>query len=153
MLNHPPTPRDAADTAGHLGDEEGGTVLYQFRSDGFRLTWHDSTGPLKEDAPHVLDLLRRLPQTDVQVGAIQGFNQVTNGLRDPRMYIEALLPRVFVPCHHDDWATAITTKGARWEPAMRAEMRRMPEDKRPRLRWLRDPEDYVRPGRLTFRPG
>jgi hypothetical protein len=153
MLHNPPRPQDAADTAGHLADEEGGTVLYQFRSEGFHLTWHDSSGPLKEDAPHVLDVFRALPPTDVQVGAIQTFNQVTNGLRDPRMYVEALLPRLFVPCHHDDWAAGITTKGQRWEPAMRAELRKMPEDERPRLRFLHDPEDYVRPSRLTFRLG
>jgi hypothetical protein len=150
MLEHPPTPDDMVDTGGHLGDEEGGTVLYQFRVGSFRLTWHDSSGPLEEDAPHVLDVLRGLPRSDVQVGAIQTFNQVTNGLRDPRLYIEALRPRLFVPCHHDDWAAAITTTGDRWEPAMRAELRRIPEHRRPRLRFLRDPQDYLRPDRLTF---
>ena len=57
---------------------------------GFSLVWHDSVGPLADRAPAVLRTLRRLGPVDVQVGAIQGFNQISNGMRDPRMYIEIM---------------------------------------------------------------
>lgn len=152
ILEHPPTPSDVLDTASHLPDQEGGCLLYQLSMPGFRLVWNDSAGPLKDDAPHVLDVLRALPRSDVHVGAIQGFNQPVNGLRDPRTYIEALRPRVFVPCHHDDWGVpGVTTNGGRYREPLRAELRRIPVRRRPRLRFLTDPVDYVRPGRLTFR--
>lgn len=141
VLLHPPG--NLFDPAG----DEGGTVLYQFRLGDFSLVWHDSSGPLKEQAPHVLDVLRRLPRTDVQVGAVLGFNQITNGLRDPAMYVDAIQPRVFVPSHHD----FVTEYGSadEYEPAMRAELERFGAD--PELRWLYDPYDYVRPNLLSFR--
>ncbi len=152
ILEHPPTPSDVLDTVSHLPDQEGGCLLYQLRMPGFRLAWNDSAGPLKDDAPHVLDLLRALPRSDVHVGAIQGFNQPVNGLRDPRMYVEALRARVFVPCHHDDWGVpGVTTNGSNYEEPLRSELGRIPRHRRPRLRFLTDPVDYVRPGRLTFR--
>jgi hypothetical protein len=152
ILEHPPTPSDALETVSHLPDQEGGCLLYQLRMPGFRLAWNDSAGPLKDEAPDVLDVLRALPRSDVHVGTIQGFNQPVNGLRDPRMYIEALRGRVFVPCHHDDWGVpGVTTKGSNYEEPLRAELDRIPERRRPRVRFLSDPDDYLRPGRLTFR--
>ena len=151
VLAHPPTVPDALDTLTHLPDEEGGCLLYQLRMPGFRIAWNDSAGPLKDQAPEVLDVLRSLPRSDVHVGTIQGFNQPVNGLRDPRTYIEALRPRVFVPCHHDDWGVpGVTTNGSHYEAPLRAELERIPEHRRPALRFLTDPEDYLRPGRLTF---
>jgi hypothetical protein len=152
VLANPPSPEDAFDTISHLPDEEGGCLLYQLRMPGFRLVWNDSAGPLKDQAPEVLDVLRTLPRSDLHVGTIQGFNQPVNGLRDPRMYIEALRAPVFVPCHHDDWgAPGVSTNGSRYEEPLRAELARIPERRRPRVRFLTDPEDYLRPGRLTFR--
>lgn len=141
VLLHPPG--KLFDPAG----DEGGAVLYQFRMGDFSLVWHDSSGPLKERAPQVFDVLRDLPRTDVQVGAVLGFNQPTNGLRDPAMYVDAIDPAVFIPNHHD----FVTEYGSadEYEPAMRAELARFGAD--PELRWLFDPYDYVRPNLLSFR--
>jgi hypothetical protein len=59
---------------------------------------------------------------------------------------------VFVPCHHDDWGVpGVTTSGAHYEEPLRAELERIPRRRRPQVRFLTDPADYIRPGRLTFR--
>lgn len=141
VLLHPPGSLFGTD-----GDE-GGTVLYQLRVRDFTLTWHDSSGPLKENAPEVFDVLAGLPATDVQVGAILGFNQPFNGLRDPAMYIDAIDPTVFVPNHHD----FVTEYGSAddYEPALRATLEAYDAD--PEIRFLYDPYDYVRPNLLSYR--
>jgi len=82
ILN-PPTPEDMRHLFGHLPDDEGGALVYRFRVGKFTLAWHDSSGPLIDRSPETLAALRRLGSVDVQVGAIQGFNQITNGMRDP----------------------------------------------------------------------
>lgn len=151
FLEHPPTPEDLLHLVGRLPDDEGGSVLYRFRLGGFTLVWNDSAGPLIERHPQALDVLRALRPVDVQVGAIQGFNQFTNGLRDPRTYIEALRPRIFVPAHHDDWAVGITTQGWRYRPYLRDELAHMPERARPRVRFISDPQDYLNPRAVRFR--
>jgi hypothetical protein len=146
----PPAAGDVAHLATHLPDREGGTLLYQFRSAGFTLTWHDSSGPLAERAPHVLDVLRTLPASDLHIGAIQGFNQFRNGLRDPRRYIEALRPAVFAPAHHDNWLPVMTSRAESYRAALTAELARIPAERRPELRMLVDRADYLSPARLTF---
>ena len=151
VLEHPPTLADMLHLFGHLPDAEGGTVLYRFKLDGFSLVWHNSSGPLVQEAPGVLGDLRALRPVDVQVGAIQGFNQLTNGMRDPRTYIEALRPEVFVPAHHDDWAAGITTRGERYQPYLHDELELIPEAQRPRVKFIRDPQDYVDPRAVRFR--
>ncbi len=148
----PPRPQDAAALARHLADPEGGAMLYRFATGRFSLVWHDSVGPLVDRAPALLGVLRRLRPVDVHVGAIQGFNMFTNGLRDPRTYVEALRPATFVPNHHDDWyAGTLTMPATRYEQPLRRQLARIPASARPRLRFLVDPRDYVRPERLTFR--
>jgi hypothetical protein len=149
---HPPRPEDVRHLLEHGGHDEGGCVLYQFRVGDFTLTWNDTVGPLPEEGPEVLDALRALPRTDVHLGAIQGFGQLTNGLRDPRLYIEALRPRLFVPTHHDDWLAGITTRGEHYEEPLTAELETIPGQHRPEVRFLYDPVDYVRPEVLTFDP-
>ena len=149
-LTHPPTPQDMVDTLGHLPDAEAGTILHRFRVGDLSLLWHDSAGPLDEDAPGVYDVFRSLRPIDVQVGAIQGFNQLTNGLRDPRKYIEAFAPDLFVPAHHDDWAPGITSRGDAFQAPLARELARIPAERRPQVRFIRDPHDYVRPELLTF---
>jgi hypothetical protein len=134
----------------HAPDAEAGTVLYRFEVGDLTLVWHDSAGPLADNAPEAFEALRALRPVDIQVGAIQGFNQITNGMRDPRMYIEALQPSLFVPVHHDDWAAGITTKGEAYRAPLAAELERIPPDRRPEVRFISDPGDYVRPEILTF---
>ncbi len=150
VAENPPTPEDMMELFGHLDDDEGGSLLYRFQVGELSFAWHDSAGPLSEEAPEVLDVLRGLRPIDLQVGAIQGFNQLSDGMRDPRNYIEALGPETFVPAHHDDWAAGITTKGAAYEQPLTEELAKMPAEERPEVRFIRDPDDYVSPERLTF---
>lgn len=144
LLLHPPGPTvvNGLTTDG----DEGGSVLYQFQVGQFSLVWHDSSGPLKEVAPWVFDVLRGLPPTDVEVGAILGFNFATNGLRDSAIYAAAFNPKVFIPNHHD----FVTEYGsaADYQPTMRRELAWYGVN--PELRWLSDPLDYVRPELMTF---
>jgi hypothetical protein len=150
QLEHPATPEDMAQLVEHAPDSEAGTVLYRFRVGDLSLLWNDSAGPLADDAPGVFDVFRALRPIDVQVGAIQGFNQITNGMRDPRMYIEAFAPKLLVPTHHDDWAAGITTKGENYRAPLDQELTRIPPERRPQVRFITDPADYVRPDVLTF---
>jgi hypothetical protein len=134
----------------HAPDSEGGSVLYRFRTGGLSFVWHDTSGPLSDDAPEAFDALRALRPVDVELGAIQGFNQITNGMRDPRQYIEALAPTTFVPTHHDDWLVGITTNGSAYREPFFTELGRMPAERRPDVRFITDPADYIRPEALTF---
>lgn len=150
MRTHPPTLAGLLQGLPRLRDPEGGVLLYQFRVPGFALVWHDSTGPLTERAPQVFDVLAALPATDVQIGAVQGYNQISNGLRDPRTYIQALTPALFVPAHHDNWLPGLTASAAHYDAPLRTELDKIPAARRPELRALHDPADYIRPQRLTF---
>jgi L-ascorbate metabolism protein UlaG (beta-lactamase superfamily) len=144
-VQHPPTPQDVADTVGHAPDGEGGSVMYRFAFGDFSLVWHDTSGPLTDLNPGTFPLLRDLRPVDVEVGAIQGFNQLTNGMRDPRQYVEALRPKRFVPSHHDDWLPGITGPGSGFRAPLEAELARMPAEQRPAVTFLEDPRDYVKP--------
>jgi hypothetical protein len=145
LLLHPPGPSvvPGLDPSG----DEGGTLLYRFGIGPFSLVWHDSSGPLRERAPQVFDVLRGLPPTDVHVGAVLGFNEPTNGVRDPVDYISALRPKVFVPNHHD--FISEYGSGRAFQGAVRRELaRRGPHGTE--LRWIDDPHDYLRPGLMTY---
>lgn len=143
VLRHPPGP---GTTLVAPGDEHG-TVLYQLRIGHFTLTMHDSSGPLKEKAPEVFPVLRSLPPTDVQVGALVSFNNPTNGLRDAAMYVDALQPKVFVPNHHD-FVGGEYGGADDYRPQLERELEDYDVD--PELRFLSDPDDYVRPNLLRF---
>lgn len=150
IVEHPPTLADLRAVLPRLVDAEGGCLLYRLRVPGFTLVWHDSTGPVTEKAPQVPDVLCGLGPVDVQIGAIQGYNQITNGLRDPRVYIEALRPRIFVPAHHDNWLPGLTASAAAYDRVWHEEVARIPAAYRPRVWSLHDPGDYIDPARLTF---
>jgi L-ascorbate metabolism protein UlaG (beta-lactamase superfamily) len=147
VLLHPPGPS----VLGNLSTEgdEGSSILYRFRLGNFSLIWNDTAGPLRERAPHLLEILQRLPATDVEVGSVLGFNDPTNGLRDIVDYVERLEPQVFYPVHHDfvaEYGASQRMKGImEREMAKRGEL---PTE----LRWLYDPGDYLRPGLMTFDP-
>jgi len=140
---------DIKELLASVGEDEGGAIMYQFQVGEFTFTWNDSAGPIKEEAPGLTDILASLTETDVQLGAIMGFNQYTNGLRDPRMYIEALNPKVFVPTHHDNWSPPITTTAENYREALEKELNNL-SGNIPELLFLSDPDDYVKPERLTF---
>jgi L-ascorbate metabolism protein UlaG (beta-lactamase superfamily) len=150
LVDDPPTPADIAHAVQHAPDAEGGSLLYRFRAAGTSFVWHDTSGPLADHAPRTFDAFRALRPVDVQLGSIQGFNQITNGMRDPRMYIEAIAPTTFVPTHHDDWLIGITTRGSAYRQPFETELRRLPPEQRPRVRFITDPLDYLEPRLLTF---
>jgi hypothetical protein len=145
VLFHPPGP-GFVEGAAPQGDE-GWSLMYRFRIGGFSLIWNDTSGPLREEAPQLFKVMKRLPPTDVQVGAVLGFNGPTNGMRDPVDYVDALRPRVFYPNHHDFVAEYGASKSM--EGVFRREMARRP-GLRTEVRWLYDPYDYLRPQLLTF---
>ena len=147
VLLHPPGPSVLANLSAE-GDE-GSSILYQFRLGSFSLIWNDTAGPLRERAPHLFELLTKLPATDVEVGAVLGFNDPTNGLRDIVDYVERLKPQVFYPVHHDFVAEYGSSQ--RMKGIMEREMAKrgaLPTE----LRWLYDPQDYLRPSLTTFDP-
>ncbi|HEX8646641.1 MAG TPA: MBL fold metallo-hydrolase [Thermoleophilaceae bacterium] len=148
VLVHPPGPSSVPGLTNTEGDE-GSSLLYQFRVGRFSLVWNDSSGPLRERAPPVFDVMRRLPSTDVQLNAVVGFNNPTNGVRDPVDYLNAIRPKVMYPTHHD--FVAEYGAGDDFEQYMRREMARHEGlAAATELRWLRDPYDYLRPGLATF---
>lgn len=146
ILVHPPGP--SAVTGLDSSGDEGSSLLYQFRVGPFTLVWNDSSGPLRERAPHVSDVMRRLPPTDVHVNAVVGFNNPTNGVRDPVDYLESIRPKVMFPSHHDFVSEYGT--GDQFEGYMYREMERRSRSGWPELRWLRDPYDYLRPALMSF---
>jgi L-ascorbate metabolism protein UlaG (beta-lactamase superfamily) len=145
VLLHPPGQGTVAGLA--TSGDEGSSLLYQFRVGQFALTWHDTVGPLRERAQGIFPLLRRLPPTDVELGSTLGFNDPTNGQRDPVDYLVNLRPKLFFPMHHDFIAEYGVSKGL--EGVFRRELaRRAPVPTE--VRWLYDPQDYLRPQLMTF---
>ena len=148
VLVHPPGPSAVPGLVDTEGDE-GSSLLYQFRIGRFALVWNDSSGPLRERAPNVFDVMRKLPPTDVHVNAVLGFNNPTNGVRDPVDYVEAIRPKVMYPNHHD--FVAEYGAGDDFEQYMYREMARYPGlAESTELRWMRDPHDYLRPNLMRF---
>jgi hypothetical protein len=145
IADHPPTPVDVAHLAKHQVDAENGCLLYQITVGRFRLVWHDTSGPNKEDAPEVYTALRRLPPSSVEVASVQGFGQITNGGRDFRLVVEAVRPQELVPGHHDNWLPGLSTRGELYRPYVVEELNRIPAARRPVLHWVQDPDDYLRP--------
>ena len=149
---NPPTPEDFAHLIRHLPDPRGGNVLYQFRVDELAITWHDTVGKLREDAPEVIEKLRKLPPTDVHLAAILAFGQATNCLRSLGMYVRALDPDIFTPTHHDNFTYLIGANAKDLEPYVRDEIGRLPKRARPRIRYTYDPHAYLKPKLFTFDP-
>jgi hypothetical protein len=150
IVENPPRVEDGVDTLAHQADQEGGSLLYRFDIGRFSLTWNDTAGPIATDAPQVVEALAGRSRSTVQIAAVQGFGQYTNGLRDPMDYVEAVRPRFLVPSHHDNWTPPVSTGAAGYEEPLRAELHEMPRRTRPELRFIRDTRDYLNPQRLTF---
>ncbi len=140
------SPQEAVTFIPTLGDPQGGTWAYHLRVGEFSLLWHDSVGPIQDGNPNsaqVQQALNSFPGcVDVQVGAIVGFNQPVNGLRDPRLYVQHAHPRVSLPSHHDAWAPVVGGGAASYEAQWRAEIASLEHP--PELDYLRDPEDYLK---------
>ncbi len=151
IAENPPSAQDFKQLlAASLKDEEGGTLLYRFTVGDFSLVWNDSAGPLEAEEPKLEEVFRGLGDTDVQAGAIMGYNQYTNGLQDPIAYIESFKPKVFIPTHHDNWAPPITSDASIYEEPLKREIAHLPDELRPELSFIRNPDDYLNPSRMTY---
>lgn len=122
---------------------EGGVWLYHLRVDDFTLLWGNSAGPIFQ-TPEVTAALDTFPGcVDVMTNAILGFDQPVSGLQDPRLYIEAVHPKVFLPTHADAWAPVISAGQAQYVEEFEAQMALL--DAPPELDFLLDPQDYLAP--------
>src|SRR3546814_718802 len=131
---------------GLVGEPNGGTWAYQLRVGDFSLLWHDSSGPIGDDAKGLATraALEALPGcVDVQLGAIVGFGMVTSGLRDSTQYVASAHPRLFLPNHHDAWLPILGGGAAAYEPQWCAALATLEHP--PELDYLRDPDDYMKP--------
>lgn len=99
----------------------------------------------------MIEVLERLPQTDVQVGAVVAFGMMTNGMHSLGEYMRAIKPKVFMPNHHDNFFPGLGTRDEFFKPCVERELQTIPEEDRPRLNWIREPEDYVNP--IAFKVG
>jgi hypothetical protein len=127
-------------------------LMYRFRVGRFSLVWNDTVGPLREKSPRLLNVLRKLPPTDVQTGASKGFGLAEQGLRDPVDYSEALRAKIYYSNHQDFYLLeggALDGRSRTLKPQLRAAFRSRP-GLETEARWLQDPTDYLRP--LVFNP-
>ncbi|MEO7803013.1 MAG: MBL fold metallo-hydrolase [Actinomycetota bacterium] len=146
ILLHPPGP-DMVQNLFPFTNDEGSSILYQFKIGQFTLVWNDTGGPLRSKAPGVLAVMGQMPSTDVQLGSVLGFNDPTNGMRDIVDYVVALKPKIFFPIHHDFVTEYGMSKNL--EGVFKRELaRRDPQSTE--IRWLYDPYDYIRPYLMTF---
>ena len=124
----------------------------------FSFVFHNTAGALKEgigrnyegtpeDGQRIIDLLEALAPTDVQLGTAATGNFDNNGLRDLIMYQAAIQPKIYVPNH-------ITTGTRAREGSSlsvyagyvnQMDLMGVPAEDRPRLHWLVDPVDYIKP--------
>jgi hypothetical protein len=145
---------------GTIAGSPGGpiSIFYQFitgDANNFTFVWHNTTGPLKEGAgsdpglpspaigAKLFSIMDSLPQTDVELGSIVSLGVGTNGVRDPILYQQHIRPLVYIPIHETD-ATPIGSslrfKNAYLKAVVAANVAVQPE-----IRWMVDPDDFVRP--------
>ena len=150
------------DTTTTRGMPGGATTLFFsfLLRDGsnFSFVHQNSAGALKEgkgrdydgtpeDGQRIIDVLESLAPTDVQLGTAASGNFDNNGLRDLITYQSAIKPKIFVPNH-------ITTGTRAREGSSlsvyagyvnQMDLMGIPKEERPRLHWLVDPVDYLKP--------
>jgi len=88
--------------------------------------------------------------TDVEIGSVVSLGFGINGERDIVDYNTHVAPKVFIPNHVT--AVAVESSSLEWKVGYRKQQDAMgiPAADRPDLRWLVDPNDYLRP--LVFDP-
>ncbi len=124
--------------------DQGGTWMYHFVADEFTLLWGNSSGPIFTD-PSVGEALGSFPGcVDVLSNAILGFDQPVSGLQDPRLYVDAVQPKVYLPQHGDAWVPVISAGQEQYIPTWRAENEALGVGQ-PATRFLLDPTDYMVP--------
>jgi hypothetical protein len=134
------------------------SIFYQFilsDANNFTFVWHNTTGPLKEGAgsdpglpspavgARLFAIMDSLPQTDVELGSIVSLGVGTNGVRDPILYQQHIRPQVYIPIHETD-ATPISSS-LRYKNAYLQAVVAANVPIRPEIRWMVDPDDFVRP--------
>jgi hypothetical protein len=149
----PPQPAPSIDTRTVSGVGGPIPIMYQMTVAGtdFTWVWHDTSGPLKEQAPQILQILANLPKTDIEVGAGVSIGETVNGVRDITTYINQLQPKVYYLAHTDNFNIGASEY---YLQAIEREFNifHIPPSDRPEIRGLHDPYDYLRPGLLTFNP-
>ena len=97
-----------------------------------------------------MNLMESLGPTDVEIGSVVSLGFGINGERDIVDYNTHVAPKVFIPNHVT--AVAVESSSLEWKVGYRKVQDAMgiPAADRPDLRWLVDPNDYLRP--LVFDP-
>jgi hypothetical protein len=139
------SPEELARFVETLGDPQGGTWMYHFTVGDFTLLWGNSSGPIfQDDAAPVVEALGSFPGcVDVLSNAILGFNQLVSGLQDPRLYVDAIRPKLYLPQHGDAWVPVVSAGQAQYIPLWREENEALGIHQ-PATRFLLDPDDYLR---------
>lgn len=163
---YPPGTPDSFPTSGSRGPGGPISIFYQFvmRGDNrFTFVWHNTSGALKEGCgldkcwgpvvgQHLIDIMRSLPPTDVELGSMVSIGFPTNGMRDPIFYNEALLPKVYIPIHQA--VADLPTSSLEFKISYLQQINQMvppfPKELQPEARWMVDPDDYVKP--LVYDP-
>ncbi|HTS79937.1 MAG TPA: MBL fold metallo-hydrolase [Myxococcaceae bacterium] len=96
------------------------------------------------------DLMEALGPTDLEIGSVVSLGFGINGERDIVDYNTHVTPKVFIPCHTT--AVAVESSSLEWKVGYAKQLDAMgiPAQDRPEVRWLVDPNDYLRP--LVFDP-
>jgi L-ascorbate metabolism protein UlaG (beta-lactamase superfamily) len=131
-----------------IPNEGGQSLLYQFKVGNLNITWHDTQGTL-DYYPEVREAMLALPRSDIELGSIASLQRATNCLHDVRMYWEALRTKVFVPTHHDV-SDPTEANAAFYKPFLADGAGRIPEDQRPCIHMIEDPQHYLNPDALTW---
>ena len=124
----------------------------------FSFVYQNTAGALKEgigrnyegtpeDGQRIVELLEALAPTDVQLGTAATGNFDNNGLRDLIMYQAAIKPSVYIPNHITTGTRAREGSSLSVYAGYVSQMDLMgvPAENRPRLHWLVDPVDYIKP--------
>ncbi len=124
----------------------------------FSFVYQNTAGALKEgigrnyegtpeDGQRIIDILESLAPTDVQLGTAATGNFDNNGLRDLIMYQAAIKPKIYIPNHITTGTRAREGSSLSVYAGYVSQMDLMevPQERRPRLHWLVDPVDYIKP--------
>ena len=156
---------------GSLPDAPGGPIslFYQFvlcNGSRFTFVWHNTTGPLLEGVgsdpglpsptvgAHLFQIMDDLPETDVEFGSIVSLGYSTNGVRDAVLYQQHIRPQIYVPIHMTD--VAAVSSSLEFKKAYIETMANLLKTQvegvnyEPEIRWIVDPNDYLRP--MVFDP-
>jgi L-ascorbate metabolism protein UlaG (beta-lactamase superfamily) len=125
----------------------------------FTLVWHNTAGALKEglgsgwlngtpaDGQRLFNIMKSMPQTDVDLGTASTANFDNNTYRDVFAYIEALNPKIFIPLHLTAGTTFHESSSLAVYGGYLDQIKRLglTLDRWPKTRWLVDPSDYAKP--------